>query len=372
MTDGENYFQSLNYSIANEDVSFELDICRQTQPKKILAICGSGARFLPLASVHPQRITALDLAPQQLALAELREVLMKKVSLDDYLKFFGYPPYDTDQHHKERETIFHSLSLQPATRDYFLNFFNILKWAGPLYQGRWEKTFIAIPKLLRKWVGRRYDAIFDFHDQIQQDLFFAKKLRDPLWKLLPGAVLFFIGNATFFNAVLYRGSFVRKNIPGSYLDFYSGVFRRLFANGLTRENFFLQICFLGKLKFPEGNPPEVHPPIYAASQQALQQGTQIDRIQNDVLSFATETSERYDFVSLSNVPSYFSSPAEQNYLQVLARCLNPNALVVVRCYLRIPENTDTLGYEDVSLQYQELAAKEKMQVYRIIVYKFNG
>jgi len=372
MTDGKNYFQSLNYSIANEDVSFELSICRQHKPKKILAICGSGARFLPLASTQPQRITALDLAPQQLALAELREVMMKKVPLDDYLKFFGYPPYDTDQHKEERQTIFQSLALQPATREYFLNLFIKLQWQGLLYQGRWEKTFIAIPKLLRKWVGTRYDAIFNFQDQKQQDEFFTKKLRDPLWKLLPGAVLFFIGNATFFNAVLYRGSFVRKNISGSYLDFYSGVFRRLFANGLTRENFFLQICFLGKLKFPEGNPPEVHAAIYAASQEALQQGTQIDRIQNDVLNFAQETSERYDFVSLSNVPSYFSGPPEQNYLQVLAKCLNPNALVVVRCYLRIPENTDTQGYEDLSAQYQELAAKEKMQVYRIIVYKFKG
>jgi S-adenosylmethionine-diacylglycerol 3-amino-3-carboxypropyl transferase len=189
---------------------------------------------------------------------------------------------------------------------------------------------------------------------------------------VPAGVLMLMGNATFFNTVLYRGNFVRKNIPEGYFEFYSSAFKRLFANGLTRENFFLQICFLGRLVYPEGNPLEVHPDVYPATQAALKNETQIELAQSDVLSFAGKTQERYDFVSLSNVPSYFSGASERNYLQTLTRCLNPGALVVVRCYLRVPEGTDTSGFVDVSHEYQELAAKEKMQMYRILVYKYQG
>jgi S-adenosylmethionine-diacylglycerol 3-amino-3-carboxypropyl transferase len=369
---GNAYFNSLNYSIANEDAAYELGICRQIKPKKILAICGSGARFLPLASTEPEKITALDLATQQLALADLRRSVMQHYPLQDYLRFLGYPPYSTHEFKSERAALFSELDIRPETRRYFAELFRTIDWDGLLYQGRWEQTFIGIPKKVRKLVGTAYDDIFQFTDQAEQDRFFAEKLKDRLWCSIPAAVLMLMGNATFFNTVLYRGSFVRKNIPDSYFDFYSSAFKRLFANGLTRENFFLQICFLGRLQYPEGNPLEVHAEVYAEAQKALQAGTAIELVERDVLSFAAKTQDKYDFVSLSNVPSYFSGAPESNYLQSLARCLNRGALVVVRCYLRIPQGTDTSGYVDVSHEYKDLAAKEKMQMYRILVYKYVG
>ncbi|WP_141735255.1 DUF3419 family protein [Oligoflexus tunisiensis] len=369
---GNPYFNSLNYSMANEDAAYELGICRQIHPKKILAICGSGARFLPLASTGPEKITALDLAPQQLALADLRRTLMQHQPLEHYLRFMGYPPYSTEAFRTERAALFGELDLRSETRSYFAELFRQINWEGLLYQGRWEQTFIGIPKRLRKVVGTAYDSIFEFTSQEEQDRSLAAKLKDPIWCSVPAAVLMLMGNATFFNTVLYRGSFVRKNIPDSYFDFYSRAFKRLFANGLTRENFFLQICFLGRLQYPEGNPVEVHPDVYPLAQRALQNGTAIELIVRDILSFAAKAQDKYDFVSLSNVPSYFSGAPESNYLQSLARCLNRDALVVVRCYLRIPQGTDTSGFVDVSHEYEELAAREKMQMYRIFVYRYVG
>ncbi|HYX32306.1 MAG TPA: DUF3419 family protein [Oligoflexus sp.] len=369
---GNAYFNSLNYSIANEDVAYELGICRQIKPKKILAICGSGARFLPLASTQPEKITALDLATQQLALADLRRSVMQHYPLQDYQRFLGYPPYSTGEFKAERAALFAELDIRPSTRSYFQELFRQINWEGLLYQGRWEQTFIGIPNKVRLLVGSAYDNIFQFETQDEQDRFFAEKLNDRVWCSVPAAVLMLMGNATFFNTVLYRGSFVRKNIPDSYFDFYSSAFKRLFANGLTRENFFLQICFLGRLQYPEGNPLEAHPDIYPKAQAALQAGTAIELVERDILSFAAKTQEKYDFVSLSNVPSYFSGAPESNYLQSLTRCLNRGALVVVRCYLRVPQGTDTSGFIDMSRDYDELAAKEKMQMYRIIVYKYIG
>lgn len=358
--------------MANEDTSFEFGLCELTKPKHILAICGSGARFLPLASTRPLKITALDLATQQLALADLRYALMRDYPLDTYLRFFGYPPYDTQQHKEERASLFAQLKLKESTRSYFQQLFEHLSWQGLLYEGRWEKTFIGISEGARRFAGKRYHEIFQFLKKGEQDSYFAAKLKSRSWCFIPAATLFFIGNATFFNAFLYKGSFVRKNIPSSYFEFYASAFKRLFAQALTRENFFLQICFLGRLQYPEGNPLEVRPDVYAQAQKALQEGTAIELLAQDVITHASQTNERYDFVSMSNVPSYFAPPIEQEYLQKLKLCLQPGALVVVRCYLRVPEQVDTSGYEDVSALYQELAAAEKMQMYKILVYRYLG
>jgi S-adenosylmethionine-diacylglycerol 3-amino-3-carboxypropyl transferase len=366
------FFNTLNYSMTNEDSSFEWSICQALRPRRILAICGSGARVLPLAGTAPEKITALDLAEQQLALGELRSAIMKREPLEIYKKFFGYPPYTTGQHRAERAALFADLKLNEATRGYFQDHFRKNGWQGLLYDGRWEKTFTGISKKVRLFVGSRYDEIFDFTNFAEQKAYFDEKLQDRAWKFAPGATLMVVGNATFFNAVLYGGRFPRKNLPGSHFRFYVNRFRRLLYNGLTRENFFLQLVFLGELRHPEGCPIEVKPEIYKASQAALQSGTEIEFVAKDLLTFSEDTQEKYDFVSLSNVPSYFSGDMERTFMSRLKACLNPGAVVVVRCYLRIPEGTDLSGYEDITSTYQESALAEKMGVYNIMVYRFVG
>jgi S-adenosylmethionine-diacylglycerol 3-amino-3-carboxypropyl transferase len=368
-----SYFNELNYSLANEDSRLELHLVQQIRPAKILSICGSGGRFLPLAASFPAKIVALDIAPQQLALAELRAQTMRQLDFEDYCRFWGFPPYHPQQHHEWRRQLFPSLRLSDATQAYFQKLFEIQKWQGLIYAGKWEQTITGTNRLLRKIVGGRYDEIFGFRTMEEQRNYFDRVLKNFWWKLFPRLVLLLVGNATFFNALLYRGHFVKKNIPENTFSFYRKVYRRLFYNGLTRENFFLQLSFLGELRFPEGNPIEAQPEVYAAMREALlQERVQIEHQRADFIAYTRTCQEKFDFVSLSDVPSYFAGSAERNYLQELSRCLNPGAIVVVRCYLRIPENCDTNGYEDVSSHYDTLIMSEKMQVYRIYIYRYKG
>ena len=44
----EKYFKSLNYSLGNEDTTFEVEMVKKLNPKKVLAVAGSGGRSLPL------------------------------------------------------------------------------------------------------------------------------------------------------------------------------------------------------------------------------------------------------------------------------------------------------------------------------------
>lgn len=76
----------------------------------------------------------------------------------------------------------------------------------------------------------------------------------------------------------------------------------------------------------------------------------------------------YDFVSISNVPSYFGGDVERNFLQMAKKGLSVGAHVVYRCYLRVPE-VDSSGFRDVSEDFEYLAKKEKVQMYKIKVLK---
>ena len=267
--------------------------------------------------------------------------------------------------------MFRELNLSGGARSYFLELFNSINFASLLYEGKWEKTFTGVPKLLRRIVGTRYDEIFRFTDLKEQNAYFDRELNHQAWLIVPRLVLRAFGNAAFFNAFLYKGSFVKKNLSETHFEIYRNAFRKLFYQDLTRSNFFLQLIFLGHLYYTEGNPIEAHQEIFSAVKESLKE-KKVTLKQSDLLKIAAEDTQKFDFVSLSDVPSYFSGEVEVNYLQTLAQGLNEGALVVVRCYLRVPEGTVLDGYDDVTAQYQDLVKAEKTQIYTTFIYRYRG
>ncbi|MES1172332.1 MAG: DUF3419 family protein [Bacteroidota bacterium] len=365
------YFSRLNYTLANEDTALEHALVTRLAPGRVLSVCGSGGRSLPLLAGTGLKLVCADLSGDQLLLAGLRRATIHALSHEEFLRYWGFPPFDTTEHRTWRQEIFAGMALDDTTRRYFTALYQARGWDGLLYEGKWERTFTAVPRLLRRVLGDRYDAIFEFTDLRQQTAYFERALEDIRWTLLPRLVLRLFGNAAFFNAFLYRGHFVKKNVADSHYEYYRQAYRRLFFQGLCRENFFLQLSFLGRLRHPEGNPIEAHASVFAQTKAALGR-VQVDFVNEDLLAVAENTQSKFDFVSLSDVPSYFSGHQDRIYLQRLSRGLNPGALVVVRCYLRIPVATDTNGYEDVTAHHAALLAAEKTQIYRTFIYQYQG
>ena len=87
--------------------------------------------------------------------------------------------------------------------------------------------------------------------------------------------------------------------------------------------------------------------------------------QNDLLSEIKKHKE-LDFVSLSDVPSYFSGSVEKKFLQDLKSSLASDALIINRNYLRIP-NADRSGFSNIVDQYKKALSFEGVQMYRIEV-----
>ncbi len=137
---------------------------------------------------------------------------------------------------------------------------------------------------------------------------------------------------------------------------------------MARENFFLQLCLLGEIKFNEAWPVEATFENFNLIKQALKHckselvlASCVDFLEN------YKSDSKVDFVSLSDVPSYFDDELLNSYLQKIKPALAINAIVVVRYYLRLPTNPDLTGFKNITEQFTDLIQQEKVGVYTITI-----
>jgi S-adenosylmethionine-diacylglycerol 3-amino-3-carboxypropyl transferase len=353
------YFNRLNYSLANEDTRLEVEVL-PSNVSNAVAVAGSGSRVLPLLSKKPKILTIVDLSQSQLALTELRVETLRDLDYEEFVQFWypstqEFPATPLRQWRLER---FAGLRLKPESRDYLRRCFEKQGWESLIHQGKWEKTFIFFSKLAKLILGKPViEKLFSFRELEDQIQYFENEFPRKRFRLL----LAIVGNARTFNALLYRGGFPLNNTGMHYVDYYEGAFERLFRNGLACENFFLQLTLLGSLKFRAALPIEADPVMFNRSKSALSD-SEIKYFSGDLVGFLRASSS-VDFVSFSNVPSYFTGPLEQSFLSTIRPALSDDATVVMRHYLHHPEGLDRTGYRDVTGEFRSWIWSEKIQMY---------
>ncbi len=358
------YFHHLNYSLGNEDSEVEWAILPEGAGR-VLCVAGCGSRVLPLVARKPSHVVCADVSASQLRVTELRVEAARALEHADYLRFFGYPPDPGTP--EVRRRLFDRIALSDDTRAYWLDVFDHQAWASILYDGRWERTFRKLSRVNGALTRERGRALFDAPTVEEHAAYLRDHFPRRAWLL----TLLLLGNPIVFNLMLYKGDFPRKNVGGTPFQFYRQAFDKLFAQGPSRANFFLQIVFFGELRFAEGNPIECRPDVYESIRSALASTSVTYRL-GDILEVAHTEGGAFDFVSLSDVPSYFAPPREQTYLQDLRPALSPGALVVLRYYLRKPERTVRTGYRAITERFAKLIANEKVGVYDIEVLAHDG
>lgn len=361
----KKYFSDLNYSLGNEDTGFEVDLLKELKPDRVLSIAGCGSRLWPLMAHGAKEVVGLDVAPQQLAISELRLEGIRSFTHEEYLMFWGFPPYGAYDYSFERKALFNKLNLSAETRNYFAKLFESSGYQSLLYAGKWERTFATLSRVVRSILRGSTNDLFEFHDLESQIHYYHNKFPMRKWK----AILFMLGNKTVFDALLYKGDFIKKNVPESHFDYYFENFQRLFLNRLARESFFAHLCFHGKITHEDGNTVEAKRDVFMAMQKALKAGCQTKLESMDLLSVARAyEGHGFDFLSLSDVPSYFSGEIERDFMQKMLPILSSKGVVVVRSYLREPEcNLD--GFDEITPRFGELIAREGVQMYRIKIYQ---
>lgn len=345
------YFQSLNYSMANEDTTLEYELARKLEAKNILTVGGSGSRALPFLALPIESLTIVDVSPDQLLFIELKLQTIKQLERQDAIHFW------TSEDANLRETIFEKLNLEQKFKDFYQFHAGQNPKSPPLFWGKWEKTFITFSKITSKVFSASVrEKLFSAENPHE---YFKQKIQGPRWSFL----LRLFGNKALFNSLLYKGSFVKKNSPLSYFEYYYQAFERLFHLNVRRSHF-LQLNLFGKVFCEEGLPIEFDPDIFAKIKASklgptYQQGSVFDRPEATL----------YNLVSLSNVPSYLSGDIEKDYLQVLAKNVAKDGVVVNRFYLRRTENTNESGYSDITKEHAGLISQELVQMYQVQLLK---
>ena len=232
-----------------------------------------------------------------------------------------------------------------------------------MYAGKWEQTFQILSWINRKIVGKKGLGVFACRSKEEQEKYLNNIFPKRAWSFS----IFLLGNAIVFNALLYKGSFPKKNIPKSMHSFYTERFEYLFKQDLVCNNYFLQLLFFGKLQFPEGLPIECDRNIFLKAKRGLQ-GTYIKYVLGDIIEEIQRVTPLINFLSLSDVPSYLFAPREQEFLQDIKKNISPDGIVVNRYYLRIPENLNTDGYKNITNNFKKIIAKEKIQMYSFGIY----
>lgn len=356
-----NYFQNLNYTFGNEDTTLEYSILPKNS-HHVFSIAGAGSRVLPLFAKHPKNVTCVDISESQLYLTELRIESMRVLEHSKYLSFWGYPPFQISP--EEREKMFQKIHLSDKARYFNKILLEKYNWESILYIGSWERTFAKLSKLINFLMGRYSNLFFkytkeeDYQQFIKND--FPKKRLSFITSLL--------GNASIFNALLYKGKFPKKNTSGSMKEFYFNSFNDLLHKGPPRSNFFLQIIFFGKLLYEEGNPLECQESFYNQAQQGIK-NAKIKYLVGDCVEELERSKLAVDFLSFSDISSFFPSELEKNYLQRISNSLSTNCIFVERRYLHIPKDVDEAGYKDITNNYMDIIKQEKTQMYDIKILK---
>ena len=142
----------------------------------------------------------------------------------------------------------------------------------------------------------------------------------------------------------------------------------MFTHDLASKSFFLNLCFYGRINSPRGVPVEANAETHARIQKSK---AEIEYKNEDFVTLLAKGERKYDFLSLSDVPSYFKGELERDFMQKIKPSLEKDAIVVVRYYLR-KSACDLSDFVDISHSHGNLFDQEKVQMYDIRVYQYKG
>ncbi|MBK7962766.1 MAG: DUF3419 family protein [Bdellovibrionales bacterium] len=358
------YFSDLNYTLSNEDTRIEYDLLPENSGR-VFSIAGSGARCLPLLAKNPAQLDVVDMSESQLFLFELRWRGAQALTYEEWLYFMGYRGgvQGWTEQADSRFILFQRLALTPEARDYWLARRSGWENQGFIRLGRWESHFQKLGRIFRDFLQCDFSPIFRAQSLAEQMELYKKHWPHKRFN----AFLKVAASEYVFNKFLYKGHFSgsegrrsESELPSVFLQ---KEFFRLFQTQLVRKNYFMQILFLGEIRYEEGLPWEAHRMIF---ERVAQSRTEVTMKVGNLLEELPK--QAYDFVSLSVTISYLSESDAESLLQKL----HPGAgtsLVAIRSFLRSPQKMNTEGWVECLDRNHWATQIDGTGVYRFHIYR---
>jgi S-adenosylmethionine-diacylglycerol 3-amino-3-carboxypropyl transferase len=361
----EKYFSDLNYTLANEDTQIEYDLCPENLDS-IFSISGSGARCLPLIARNPKQMLIVDMSPAQLFLCELRFQAAKVLTYEEWLFFLGYrgalssgsPLGDS------RLELFKKIELSKDAREYWTKSQAAWLPRGFILLGRWENHFQKLGQFFRNFLGSNFTPIFNAQSLAEQIEIYMQVWPKFRWK----SFLRIAASEYVFNKYLYKGHFSgqskRRTDARPPYKFIEEEFHRVFTTQLVRRNYFMQILFLGEIRYQEGLPFEAHREIF---ERVKGSQTKVTYKSGDLVQLLP--SEAFDFISLSDTISYLPTDAAKNLLQTLHQKTKPDSRMVIRSFLRAPAEMNSQGWEILADEQKKAHQSDGTSVYQFHIFQ---
>lgn len=326
------YFVDLTYSLANEDTTVEFNLL-DNKSESVFVIPSSGAQALPLLAKNPIQMDIVDLSFGQIALTELRLSSLKQFDYDQWLYFMGHANdlIDFTFTKDDRYKMFQSLKLNTETKNYWLQNENSWTKDGFIWLGKWEKFHRNISTFSRKFLNYSFDQFFEPSTLAEQINIYEKNWPKKKFKFL----LNIVTNKNFINPLLYKGFFSgskeNRTTPVSTANHIESRYRNLFYSHLANENFFLQMLFLGKIKYLKALPLEAHENIFNLAKKS---STHINYYHGSYSEFLFK--KPYNFIHMSDVLSYLDDTEASSILEKLHPQTTKNSKIVARTFMKAP------------------------------------
>jgi S-adenosylmethionine-diacylglycerol 3-amino-3-carboxypropyl transferase len=326
------YFTGLNYSLANEDTWVEHSMAPE-KGRSTLVVAGSGSRVLPLLARNPDRLEIVDLSDAQLFLSELRIAAVRELEHPEFLYFMGYRGgiADGTLGADDRLRLFERLCMSDACRDFWTA--NRAWWEprGFVYLGKWERHFMKLGKFLGSIARLKADPLFEAHTVEEQ-----RRLMEKHWSETRFTAFLRVALSEFvFNRFLYKGHFAggegKRTAEDPAWKMVDREMTRMFRETLLRKNFFIQMIFLGEVRYEEGLPTEAHPAVFEAAKKAA---TEVVWTRGNFLEITRQ--RPFDFYSLSDTISYVTDAEARDFTRQIHSETPRGATVVIRSFMRQP------------------------------------
>jgi S-adenosylmethionine-diacylglycerol 3-amino-3-carboxypropyl transferase len=357
-----SFLQTLNYSSSNEDSRSEIQALQLNEKDTVLCITGSGARTLDLLIELPAEIVSIDFNPCQNFLLELKMSAIRQLEYEEFIEFLGCAPST------KRLYTYSAMrkSLSEKARNFWDSHSAMIE-KGVIYQGRWERYFYRLAKLISITRPRLLNKLFRCHSTSEQ-IEVWKRWDNFVWDIFLQCIswravwTYFFGDPGFYRYVPDNFSICR------YLD---ERFTSAIGNILLRESPFATLLFWGR--FNEGVIPS-H--LRRENYPALRENLPRIRIVTQSLLDFLEQGERnsIDKYSLSDFASY---TGENEYVQIwngIVRLASNRARLCERQFLVKREPPSESGFtvrRDTELEI-ELARTDNSIFYSFVVAEIHG
>lgn len=358
------FFNTINYSSSNEDAQSELKALGLGKEDTVLSITGSGGRTLDLLIAKPAHIISIDLNPCQNFLLELKMAAIEKLGYDEFLGFLGISGFP------ERLRLYRDirLLLSNTARD-FWDANGTLIEKGVIYQGRWERYFRRLARMVNMIWPEKTSCLFECRTIQEQSIFWHTHWNSRAWR----EFIRIISSRSVWKYAFGDPGFYQFVLPDfSIYHYIADRFNHGMTHVLARKSPLMTLLFTGRYKNHECLPPHLMKENFTRLKDLMERIRIVTASLDDFLRQCGASS--FNKFSLSDIASYTNPDEYVAIWRSILSSATSEARICERQFLvkrEMPPEVNRYLVRDRSLE-DDLERTDTSIFYTFVVAEMNG